>query len=283
MSVEKMAILTDVTKCIGCEQCVTACQQVNHLPPERPWRWLRKITDLSSARWTMIKEIRTDKGRRFVRRQCRHCLEPACVEACIVGALTKTPQGAVVYDADKCIGCRYCMVACPWEIPKYSWEKRTPLVEKCTFCYERVTGEGKLPACVEACPTKATIFGNRDALLAEAHRRIEAEPDRYVQKVWGEHEVGGTSVLYISDVDLQLDELVAPVTDDAPVPERTFKVLSRMPAVFVAMAGIMGATYWTIERRNKRMAESAAHPAKDAKSDSSGDSDDKADDGGGKK
>ncbi|RLB64606.1 MAG: hypothetical protein DRI90_04185, partial [Deltaproteobacteria bacterium] len=118
-NIRQMAILTDVTKCIGCEQCVEACQETNHLRPEQPWRWLRRLTDLSAARWTTIVELRTEKGRRFVRRQCRHCLEPACVEACIVGALQKTPTGAVSYDADICIDCRYCMVACPWEIPKY--------------------------------------------------------------------------------------------------------------------------------------------------------------------
>ncbi len=257
-NIRQMAILTDVTKCIGCEQCVAACQETHHLRPEQPWRWLRRVTDLSAARWTTILELRTEKGRRFVRRQCRHCLEPACVEACIVGALKKTPAGAVSYDADICIGCRYCMVACPWEIPKYSWEDRVPTIQKCNLCYERVTEQGEPPACVTACPTEATIFGERDALLAEAHRRLRATPDKYVQKVWGEKEVGGTSVIYISDVDLKLDELVAPLTDATPVPRRTFRVLRHMPVAFVGMATVMSATYWVIERRQRLQQERAA-------------------------
>jgi formate dehydrogenase iron-sulfur subunit len=251
MSRKNIAILTDITKCIGCEKCVDACQEANDLPPEMPWRWLGSITDLSSSRWTTIRRIEHPDGDRFMRRQCRHCLEPACVEACIVGALQKTPEGAVVYDRDICIGCRYCMIACPWEIPKYSWEDTVPYVQKCDLCYQRVTQEGKIPACVEACPTEATIFGEREALLAEAHRRLAAEPDKYIQKVWGEHEVGGTSVLYISDVDINLTALDAPLTDDTPVPIRTFRVLHQMPAVFVGMAAVMGGLYWVIERRQR--------------------------------
>jgi formate dehydrogenase iron-sulfur subunit len=253
MSYERMAILTDVTKCIGCEKCVVACQEEYDLPEEKPWRWVDEITDLSSARWTTILPVRTEKGRRFVRRQCRHCLEPACVEACIVGALRKTPEGAVVYDKDVCIGCRYCMVACPWEIPKYSWEDTVPYIQKCTLCHDRVTETGKPPACVDACPEEATIFGDREELLAEARKRLAAEPDRYIQKIWGEKEVGGTSVLYISDVDLKLDELVKPITDEVPVPVRTFRVLHRMPLVFVGVGVAMGAVYWIIRRRQALM------------------------------
>ena len=176
---KNFAILTDVTKCIGCEECVQACQKAYALPPEKPWRWLKKITDLSSSRWTTILRMGGKDGDRFVRKQCRHCLQPACVEACIVGALQKTEEGPVIYDRDLCIGCRYCMVACPWEIPRYSWEDAVPYIQKCNLCYERVKNEGKQPACVEACPTQATIFGDRDELLAEAQRRLKAEPDKW--------------------------------------------------------------------------------------------------------
>jgi formate dehydrogenase iron-sulfur subunit len=253
MTVRDFAILTDVSKCIGCEECVAACKRANHLPPDRPWRWLKKISDLSSSRWTTIERVRDEGVDHFVRRQCRHCLEPACVEACIVGALRKTDEGPVVYERDICIGCRYCMIACPWEIPRYSWEDSVPYVQKCDMCYRRVLDEGEPPACVEACPTKATIFGERDELLAEAHRRIEAEPDKYVQRVWGERQVGGTSVLYVSDTDLNLTDLDEPIDDETPMPQRTFKVLRHMPTVFVGMAAAMGGIYWVIERR-RRMA-----------------------------
>jgi len=255
MKYNQMAILTDVTKCIGCEECVKACQQVNDLPKERPWRWVRRIDDLSSARWTTLIKRRGEQDDRFIRLQCRHCLEPSCVSACIVGALRKTDEGAVVYNRDICIGCRYCMIACPWDIPRYSWEDTVPYVQKCHLCHERVTQENKPPACTEVCPTGATIFGARDELLREAHRRIAAEPDRYIQKVWGEKEVGGTSVLYISDIDLKLTDLEKPITESAAMPHRTTKILHQMPLVFCAMAGLMGGISWIVKRRQMLMAD----------------------------
>ena len=247
--IKQMAILNDVTKCIGCEQCVDACRSANGLPRELLWRWVKGITDLSSARWTTIVEQQTPKGRRFVRRQCRHCLRPACVEACIVGALRRTPEGAVVYDKEKCIGCRYCMVACPWSIPRYSWERRTPLIQKCIFCHERFLKQGLPPACTATCPNGATIFGGRRELLAEARRRISSSPGSYINHVWGEGELGGASVLYISDVEPELGITAGRVRDTTPVPERTFRVLKRMPTAFVGMAAIMIGTWWVMERR----------------------------------
>ena len=256
MTYKHMSILTDVTKCIGCEKCVEACREQNNLPPDKPWRWMKSITDLSTSRWTTIKRLRTD--------QCLQCLEPACVEACIVGALKKTPEGPVIYDRDICIGCRYCMIACPFEIPRYSWEDTVPYVQKCNLCYERVESEGKPPACVEACPTKATIFGEREELLEEARRRLAAEPRKYVQRIFGEREVGGTSVLHISDVDLNFTDLDRPVFDETPMPERTFKVLHRMPAVFVNMAVVMGGLFWVIERRERLASERAEHAQQEA-------------------
>jgi formate dehydrogenase iron-sulfur subunit len=271
MSQKDFSILTDVTKCIGCDECVDACQEDNKLPPERPWRWLKSVTDLSTARWTTVDRLDHDSGDRFVRRQCRHCLEPACVEACIVGALQKSPEGPIVYDRDICIGCRYCMIACPYEVPRYSWEDTVPYVQKCDFCHDRVLKEGKKPACVEACPTEATIFGTRDEMLAEARRRIAAEPGKYVQHVWGEREVGGTSVLYVSDVPLNLTELDDPVTDETPMPERTFKVLRHMPTVFVEMAVVMGGIYWVVERREKLARERAEQAGAEAEGPPEGD------------
>ena len=166
------AILTDTTLCIGCEKCVEACRRENKLGEDKPRPWKMRIDDLSATRYTTI--VRRP-GSRFVRQQCRHCRQPACVSACLVGALQKTPEGPVIYDPDRCIGCRYCMMACPYGIPRYDWDKPVPYVRKCTLCYARL-GQGREPACVEACPTKATIFGARDDLLAEAHRRIRRNP-----------------------------------------------------------------------------------------------------------
>jgi formate dehydrogenase iron-sulfur subunit len=185
----------------------------------------------------------------YVRKQCRHCLEPACVSACPVGAMQKTPEGVVVYDKAICMGCRYCMVACPFGIPRYDWSSAVPYVNKCNLCYTRLR-EGKLPACVEACPTRATIFGDRDALLADAESRLRAEPNKYLQHIYGAEEIGGTAVLYISDVDLGFLNFKNPLPEQ-PVPERTWAVMQEIPTVAVGMAVACSGLYWIIERRNR--------------------------------
>lgn len=154
------AILTDTTKCIGCRECVLACKKEYHLEPETPRRWERE-DGLSARNWTSI--VQRPNGK-FIRKQCRHCINPACVSACPVQALKKTPEGAVIYDSSRCMGCRYCMIACPYGIPRYDWDQPVPYVRKCILCYDRIKDGGQ-PACVEACPTEATIFGNRDELL----------------------------------------------------------------------------------------------------------------------
>lgn len=248
-----VAILTDTTLCTGCEHCVVACKEANDLEAEdRPRRWKRRIDDLSSTRFTTILR---GPGGRFVRQQCRHCLDPACASACIVGALQKTDRGPVIYDSHKCMGCRYCMVACPYGIPRYDWESAAPEIRKCTLCYERIM-DGGIPACVEACPEQATLFGPREELLAIANDRIRKEPRRYVQKVFGEHEVGGTSVIYISDISL--DFLGAkPQMDNQPLPELTWASLTKVPPVIVGMAGLMGGIWWVIGRRMKLQAVAA--------------------------
>jgi formate dehydrogenase iron-sulfur subunit len=156
------------------------------------------------------------------------------------------------------------MIACPFEIPRYSWEDTVPYVQKCDLCYDRVQNEGKPPACVEACPTEATIFGEREDLLEEARRRLAAEPKKYVQRIRGEHEVGGTSVLHITDVDINLTDLDTPVLDETPMPHRTFKVLQHMPTVFVQMAVVMGGLFWVIERRERLASERAEQAQKEA-------------------
>jgi formate dehydrogenase iron-sulfur subunit len=166
----------------------------------------------------------------------------------------KTPEGPVIYDGGKCMGCRYCMMACPYGIPRYQWEQPVPFVRKCTLCYERLL-QGQKPACVEACPEEATIFGERDDLLAEAKRRLRAEPKRYIPKVYGEKEVGGTSVLYVSNVPLDFLGFDGrpgerPLSTE-PLPALTWKVLEKVPAVALGMGALMLGTYWVIERRMK--------------------------------
>ncbi len=244
------AILTDTTLCVGCEACVVACARENKLGKDVPRRWKMKINDLSSTRYTTL--VRRP-GNRFVRRQCRHCLEPACVSACLVGAMRKTPEGPVIYDTAKCMGCRYCMVSCPYGIPRYDWEKSVPYVRKCDMCYARIT-RGAPPACVEACPEHATIFGSREAMIAEAHARIQRNPGRYKNKVFGETEVGGTSVIYVSDISL--DFLAwKPGLEDKPLPELTWAALSKVPPIILGMSGLMAGIWWIIHRRMTLAAE----------------------------
>lgn len=247
-----VAILTDTTKCTGCEACVVACKEENDLGKDQPRRWKSRIDDLSSTRFTTIIHR---PGGRSVRQQCRHCQEPACVSACIVGALVKTDEGPVVYDGDECMGCRYCMMACPYGIPRYEWDKPVPYVRKCTMCYERIK-EGKQPACTEACPEKATIFGTRAEMLAVAHERIKENPDKYIDRVYGEHEIGGTSVLYISDIPLDFLAF-KPDLGNEPLPQLTWASLTKVPPVIVGMAAAMSGIYFIIGRRMRLQAEAA--------------------------
>ncbi len=236
-------ILTDITKCIGCLKCVSACKEVHNLKEDEPRIW-QKNDGLSADNWTSI--IRKPDNR-YVRKQCRHCLEPACASVCPVGALHKTKIGAVVYDSSKCLGCRYCMMACPYGIPRYEWDRTVPYVQKCILCYDRIE-RGEQPACTSVCPQQATIFGERSELLKIAHNRIKENPGKYINKVWGEHEVGGTSVLYLSDIDLGF--LSYPVNlGDKPLPEKTATAMESVPFAFVGMGGVMLGLNWIIRRR----------------------------------
>jgi formate dehydrogenase iron-sulfur subunit len=233
------AILTDLTKCIGCEACVMACREVNDLPVDGD------SETLSATNWTAVEH----HGDVNVRRQCMHCLEPTCVSVCPVGALRKTDEGPVVYDESRCIGCRYCMIGCPFDIPKYEWDSALPRVQKCILCFERRLKEGIEPACTAACPTGATIFGDRDELLHEARRRIVEHPDLYIDHIYGEQEAGGTSVLYLSSVPFEQLGFKTGLRE-GPYGHLTWNVLSRLPTV-VSVSGVLLFGIWWLGGRKE--------------------------------
>jgi formate dehydrogenase iron-sulfur subunit len=231
------AMLIDITKCIGCQECERTCKQIHGYQQEHE-------PGLSATALTVVQE----RGGRFVRRVCMHCQDPACASACPVGALKKTAQGAVRYDGSKCIGCRYCMIACPFDVPKYEWSRLAPYVTKCDLCAERVLA-GKPTACAEVCPVGATLFGDRDEMLEEAHKRI-AENPAYVRKVYGEQEVGGTSVFYISDVPFEeLGFVTAPLTQ--PMPTLSAAALGEIPTVVLVGGSLLAGMYWFTQRKRE--------------------------------
>lgn len=238
------AVLIDLTRCTGCESCVLACKASNNLPhPDVV------ATSLDSDAFTCL-ETRSlaEGGVGYVKRQCMHCLTPACASACTVGALTKSPEGPVVYDSSKCIGCRYCQYACPFGVPTFEWENPLGLIRKCQFCQARL-GQGQKPACAEACPNGALRFGRRDALLAQAHAQIESNAGRYVRRVYGEHEAGGTSMLYLSAVPFA--ELGFPQLGPEPIPHQAETVMQQTPLTALTVAGLASALAWFLQRRQK--------------------------------
>ena len=251
--VKKKAALFDVTKCVGCRACQSACKHHNNLPADSTG--FNDIYDnpfrLSSKTLTLIKYKQTDKainnGFILCKFQCMHCEKPACVEACLVGAFTKTPEGPVIYDDGKCIGCRYCMVACPFGVPTFEWNDPLPWICKCNFCYDRQQ-QGLEPACAEACPTGAIKFGNREDLIAEARERIKSEPRKYVNHIYGEKEIGGTCWLYLSPVPFE--ELGFPSLDDTPVTVNVQRTVSAIPPTLLAVGATMAGIYVFKKRRN---------------------------------
>lgn len=244
------ALLIDITRCVGCGACVTACCEQNHLPESGS-------SELSDKQYTVLRKIRGRRGQLYYRRLCMHCLDPACASVCPVGALKKEPAGPVTYDPSICMGCRYCIQACPFDAPRYDWQSLTPRLGKCSFCAERLL-QGRPTACAEVCPTGATTCGERDALLREARARIAAEPGLYLPRIYGEREAGGTSVLYISSApfgQLGLPENL-PAT---PLPAFTFRALSQIPPL-VGTAGLMLSGLWWLTNRKQEVARQEGRP-----------------------
>ncbi len=231
------AILIDVTMCIGCGSCTEACQKSNEQGPH-------EARGLDERTYTFLMERGDDV---YVRRLCMHCEDPSCASACPVGALRKSAEGPVVYDPDKCMGCRYCMVACPFGVPTFEWSSPKPRIRKCQMCVHR--GD-KGPACAEACPTGATTTGEREALLAEARARIAASPDVYYPYVYGATEAGGTDVLIIGPKDPVALGLPG-VQGEVPLPQLTWQALRHVPDVLLLGGVLLGGLWWFTKRKEE--------------------------------
>jgi len=280
--------LIDVTNCIGCRACQVACKQWNEREGEetelQAQLGFQNPATLSAKTYTLISFHEMENPQKpggldsaFVMRRCFHCLEPGCVSACPTTALYRQADGPVSYDADKCIGCRYCMLACPWDVPTAEWDKLAPKIEKCTHCADRADQpvpiafngkplsdeEGKrfvetiaTPACVKACPADALRYGTREEMLALAHKRISDRPDKYVDHVYGEKELGGTSVVYLSAVPFE--KLGFPTFGEKPFPAFTRAALGAVPPAVMAVGAMLGAAYAFFRKRVQAVADGSA-------------------------
>jgi len=247
---DAVGLLYDTTKCIGCKACVSACREANGLEPDTTWSEGRYHAplDLSARAKTVVKLYDDGARSSFVKAQCMHCLDPACANACMLGAFKKREYGIVSYDVTYCIGCRYCEVACPYGVPKFEWAKAAPRMVKCELCNHRLA-QGRQPACTEVCPRQAVIFGRREDLLREARSRLAAYPNIYVQKIYGETDGGGTQCLYISHVPFDKIGLPALGEESTASLQRTIQhSIYKGFAAPVALYGLLGA----VMLRNRR-------------------------------
>lgn len=245
-----MGCLVDLTLCIGCRMCEWACAKANNrdvkpLPSYEDQSVFKEMRRPKVQEYTVVNKYENKKKGlpTFVKVQCFHCNDPACMSACLVSAFSKQADGTVLYDPWRCMGCRYCLVACPFQIPAYEYgNPLTPEVRRCTFCHDKISKEGGVTACAEICPQEAIIYGPRKELIKIAHERIRKNPDKYVDSVYGEHEAGGTSWMYISDKPFE--ELDFPKLGTTPLPHYTESIQHGVFKYFfspVALYGILGA------------------------------------------
>jgi formate dehydrogenase iron-sulfur subunit len=260
LSEDRMGVLVDTTVCVGCRHCEWACKDAHNLLAgnldsyeDRNILETKRRPDHTAL--TVVNEYTHGKNSNLpvdVKVQCMHCDHPACVSACIVGAFTKQESGTVVWDTDKCIGCRYCMAACPFQIPAFEYGKAiNPLIMKCDFCFNR-TKDGKLPACVNICPVEALTYGPRTELIKIARNRIKRNPNRYVNHILGEYEIGGTSWMYLASDDFK--ELDFPQLGKNPAPGVSESIQHGIFAYFippVSLYALLGGIMWISKRRKE--------------------------------
>jgi len=245
---EFFGMLIDTTMCVGCRACEQACNDQNKLSEKPAAYWDDKTMDQprdTQPEAYLVVNKYTDPADPtktvYSRKQCMHCNQPACTAACLVKALEKTKEGPVIYNKDRCMGCRYCMIACPFDIPKFEYDSPLPYIKKCIFCAERLKN-GEKPACAEACPAGATLFGTRRELLEEARKRIYTNPGKYYNKIYGENEVGGTGIMYLSAVPFEklgMNEKIG----STPYPEDTLGFLFSVPLVDVLWPALLAGLY----------------------------------------
>lgn len=235
--VEFKAVLYDSTRCVGCQTCEFSCAEANNLPEPEDYPEVGIVRKTDETRRTVLNAYETSKGEVYVKRQCMHCNDPACAAACLTQAMKKTEEGPVVWRDEKCMGCRYCMISCPFDMPRFEYNSANPNITKCTMCFERQE-EGKIPACVENCPAEALMFGTRRELLAEARKRIVENPDMYVDHIYGETEAGGTSFLYLSPVPFEEIGFKTNIQKSS-YPALTKGFLYSVPSVFVLVPSLL--------------------------------------------
>lgn len=270
LSPDAVGILYDATLCIGCMSCMVNCKKANAEPGGAlyhketagtiPYEYEGEDKKydapggLSDKTLCVIKAYREKPGEdegafSFVKQHCLHCVDPACVSVCPVAALQKQPgTGIVTYNKNKCFGCRYCQVACPFGIPMYEWEKSSPSVVKCQLCNHRFA-QGGYSACCESCPTGASLFGKVKDLQEEARRRLALKPGEsyaypvnhiehgktteqvvpeYVDHVYGLEEAGGTQYIFLAGVEFDKLGFNPRITNEV-YPAFTWDYVSHVP------------------------------------------------------
>ena len=256
-----MGVLVDLSRCVGCRSCEAACNKEQGLPePEKPFddysvfdeihHGQKRRTD--ETRYTVVNryEVEGQPHPLFRKIQCNHCQEPACLTSCFVNAYTKTPEGAVIYDSTVCVGCRTCMIACPFYIPTFKYSSAfNPRIMKCIFCYDTRLKYGKPPACVEACPQEALTFGKRVDLIDMGRQRIRENPGKYVDHIYGEHEAGGTAWMYLSSVPFEKVGFDTHVPKE-PILNYVKDFLSIVPMVLTIWPGLFAGFHLLATRKD---------------------------------